>query len=323
MARRFSPEFNQEARKIVKGFNQRVRRAEARGAQNLPQTTSMRELKARFETESDLKKELSYLRQMTNNKEALGRHFLGQGSVTNWEFNYIKDNLEDLQTFYDVQIKLARARYKANPYDYGLRQQVITFEERREFLNRDINKLNYSELKTFRKYLTNYKDYNRRDMNYFSSFLKALDEMMGQAGVDKKLVEDFKKRINKIPPKLFIEIYRNHDVVNDIFEEIYKYLEKLGKAKHNMQAEDKLSPEDRAGYEATQEMFQKKFGNKRGYKTKKDEKIARDHIESLIRGVGDKVNMWEVEAIAGLHNVKDMEKMTPKERKMYDNWINR
>ena len=62
MARRFSPEFNQEARRIVKGFNQRVRRAEARGMKNLPQLTSMYELKARFTTEKDLKKELSWLK---------------------------------------------------------------------------------------------------------------------------------------------------------------------------------------------------------------------------------------------------------------------
>lgn len=315
MARRFSPEFNQEARRIVKSFNQRVRRAEAAGMRNLPQTTSMRELKARFTTEKDLKKELSYLRAMNTDKDALRRHFLGEGAITNWEFNYLKQNLKEVKTFTDVQIKMARARLADSPYDYGLRQEVLNLEQRREYLNRDLNKLTYSELKTFRKYTTQYKDAARRDQNYFSNYLKTLDQLMRQSDLPKSVISDFKKKINSIPPKVFIEMYRRHDIIDDLFEELYEYLESLGKAKRNV--ENKLTPEERAGLEATERMFEEKFG------TNEDDVNSRQEVVNTIKNVSEKFDVWEVEARAGFKKTgKDAKSsMTREEREMYDKFF--
>lgn len=315
MAKRFSPEFNQEARKIVKSFNQRVRRAEARGMRNLPETTSMRELKARFTTEKDLKKELSYLRAMNTDKEALKRHFLGEGAITNWEFNYLKDNLKEVKTFTDVQIKMARARLADSPYDYGLKQELFNLEQRREYLDRDLNKLTYSELKTFRKYTQQYKDAARRDQNYFSSYLKTLDQLMRQSDLPKEVVSAFKNKINKLPPKVFIEMYRRHDIIDDLFEILYEYLESLGKAKQHV--ENKLTPEERAGLEATERMFEEKFG------TDEDDVNRRQDVVDTIMNVSEKLNVWEVEARAGLVKTKEKAKdtMSLQEREMYDKFF--
>ena len=315
MAKRFSPEFNQEARKIVKSFNQRVRPAEARGMRNLPQTTSMRELKARFTTEKDLKKELSYLRVMNTDKEALKRHFLGEGAITNWEFNYLKDNLKEVKTFTDVQIKMAKARLAESPYDYGLKQEVLNLEQRREYLERDLNKLTYSELKTFRKYTQQYKDAARRDQNYFTSYLKTLDQLMKQSDLPKEVVSAFKSKINKLPPKVFIEMYRRHDIIDDLFEILYEYLESLGKAKQHV--ENKLTPEERAGLEATERMFEEKFG------TDEDEVNRRQDIVDTINNVSEKLDVWEVEARAGFKKTEKESKsnMTREEREMYDKFF--
>lgn len=312
MARRFSPEFNQEARKIVKSFNQRVRRAEARGMKNLPQTTSMRELKARFTTDKDLKKELSYLRRMNTDKEALKRHFLGEGAITNWEFNYLKDNLKQVKTFTDVQLKMARARLADSPYDYGLRQEVLNLEQRREYLNRDLNKLTYSELKTFRKYTEQYKDAARRDINYFDKYLKTLDQIMKQSDIPDSIVAEFKNKINKMPPKVFIEMYRRHDIIGDLFDDLYQYLESMGKTKQNV--ENKLTPEERAGLEASERMFEEKFGT---------DNAARQQVIDRVEAVSEKLNVWEVEARAGLTKTKKQAKtsMTPEEQEMYDKFF--
>lgn len=303
MAKRFSPEFNQEARRIVKSFNQRVRRAEARGMKNLPRTTSVRELKARFTTMSDLKKELSYLRKMNTDKEALARRFLGEGSITNWEFNYIKDNLEEVKTFYDVQIKMAKARYKANPADYGLKQQVINFEARREYLNRNLNKLTYSELKTFRKYLTNYKDYNRRDINYYDRYLGALDELMHQSGVDTDTIKQIRDKINKMPREVFIEMYRRHDVVDEIFQYVPSPKEDVIAAARKLEDEGLVDMTDPDNVRLNIE--------------------AQDipEINRKVNAVADKLDYWQLEALRGLIEKKDMEELTPKEQEMYDKYF--
>lgn len=290
MARRFSPEFNQEARRIVKSFNQRVRRAEARGMKNLPKTTSMRELKARFSTDKDLKKELSWLKQMTSNKEALGRHFLGEGSVTNWEFNYLKENLKGTKKFYDSQIEMARQRYQDNPFDYGLKQRVLDLEARRDYLNRDLNKLSYSELRTFRKYLTDYKDYERRDKNYYDTVLSTLDDVMNQAGIDQDIVREVKEKINSMDQDVFMEIYRTHNVIDDVFELSYMMLEKLGQSRRQQSVEDKLSPEDRKAYEEQEKQRLKKFRN-----------VEPSEVNQQLGNIVEHLDFWEVEAEAKLN----------------------
>lgn len=305
MARRFSPEFNAEARKVVRAFNQRIRRAEARGMRNLPETTSMRELKARFTTEQDMKKELNQLRKMIGNKEALGRHFLGEGSITNWEFNYLKDNLKEVKDFYNVQLKMAKARYKADPHDYGLKQQIYNLEARRDYLNRDLNNLTYSELKTFRKYTKLYKDYNRRDINYFDQYLKALDELMQQSGVDRATVKSIKKKINSLPPEVFIEMYRRHDVIDEVFRELYRLKDEA----ERQPVENLLSPEDRAAYELQQQVWLEKFEGES------------DYMQQKMEALDMKLDEWIVEAEAGLMTMPEESEFTTDELKIYNKYF--
>lgn len=308
MARRFSPEFNREAQRIVKSFNQRVRRAERRGIQNLPQTTSLRELKARFSTEHDLKKELGYLRKMNTDKEALGRHFLGEGSITNWEFNYLKDNLKEVKAFYNVQLKMAKQRYKDDPSDYGLKQQIVNLEARKEYLERDLNKLTYSELKTFRKYTNIYKDYNRKDINYFNQYLKALDELMGQAGVPKDRIKSIKEKINALPPDVFIEVYRRHDVIDEVFRELYK----LKDMEDNQPVENLLSPADRAAYEQQQRVWMDKFSQ-----SPSDQELFQDKMEAMDMLLDE----WIVEAEAGLMHMPEESEFTTEELRIYNKYF--
>ena len=294
MARRFSPEFNQEARRIVKGFNQRVRRAEARGMKNLPQLTSMRELKARFSTEKDLKRELGWLKQMTSNKEALGRHFLGEGSITNWEFNYIKENLQGTKRFYDKQLELARQRYKDNPFDYGIKQQVLDLEERRDYLNRNLSKLSYSELRTFRKYITAYKDANRKDQNYYDSILGALDDVLAQSGIDESVVGEIRDKIANMDKDVFLEMYRTHDIIGDLFDIAYQMLEKVGRSRRQQRVEDKLSPENRAIYEQQEKERLKKFRD-----------IKPSEVNNMAGKIVEHLDVWEVESAARIGKSKE------------------
>ena len=95
---KFSPEFNQEIYRTVRSFNQRVRRAEQRGLTNLPDLQSVAELKARYVTENDMKRELGFLRQMNLNRKSLDTvTTLGGAKMTEWEFQYMKQNIKPLR----------------------------------------------------------------------------------------------------------------------------------------------------------------------------------------------------------------------------------
>lgn len=218
---RYTPEFNAYARRVVKSFNQRVMRAEKRGLKNLPSLRSVRELKAMFTTEEDLKKELFELRKFNEDRKALDTKILGnEAKLTNWEYTYIRDNLGELKDYYNREIEKARKRYADQPYEPALRIDLTNLEQRREYLDRDLLELSKSELSTFRRYLNVYKARNRRDQNFYDQYFESFDFLMRVSGVPKEKINYIRTRINNLTPNQFYELYKQHDIMADLFNEI-------------------------------------------------------------------------------------------------------
>ena len=216
---RYTPEFNAYARRVVKSFNQRVMRAEKRGLKNLPSLRSVRELKAMFATENDLKKELASLREFNENRDALEQKQLGaETRLTKWEFNYIRENLDDLKAYYDRELEKARARYADQPFSMGIREDVLNLEQRRQYLDRNLLELSKSELATFRKYLSNWQGRNRRDINFYDRYFEGFDFVMRVSGIEKSKINYIRDRINSLTPQQFYELYKQHDVMGDLFD---------------------------------------------------------------------------------------------------------
>lgn len=219
--KKYDKEFNAYARRVVKSFNQRVLRAEKRGLKNLPSLRSVRELKAQYQTKDDLKRELSQLRQFNRDREALNYKQLGNETrLTNWEFGYIKNNLDELKSFYDREIEKAQQRAKDLPYSMGIREDLWNLEEKRDYLNRDLNELNKSELATFRKYLNQYKNRERTDNNFYQQFFETFDFLGRVSGMDKKDLKSIEQKINSLTPSQFYEFYKRYDSVSELFDYI-------------------------------------------------------------------------------------------------------
>lgn len=214
---KFTKDFNKEIYRTVKSFNQRIKRAEARGLTNLPERQSVAELKARYSTVKDLKKELGLLRSLNRNKDAL--HIVttkGGARLTKWEYDYMKKNLDPLKKFYDVMLKVGKNRFKNYPYNTALKEDVLNLERRRDYLNRNLTALTRSELLTFRRYLSKYKQYDKRTNNYYDLYLKDLDGVIRNSGFP-KIAKDVKKKLSNISPQVFAEVVKNHDFMHDIF----------------------------------------------------------------------------------------------------------
>lgn len=244
---RYTPEFNAYARRVVKSFNQRVMRAKKRGLKNLPSLRSVRELKAQFTTEDDLKKELASLRTFNESRDALDEKLLGEETrLTNWEFNYIKNNLTELKKYYNREIEKAKERYANEPFDMAIRDDVLNLEQRRQYLDRDLLELNKSELATFRKYLSLYKDRNRTDQNFYDYYFESFDFLARVAGVPKYQLNFIKQQINSLTPPQFYEFYRSHSEMKKFLDyvpspERGKYYGKL--REYEQQIKDDLAEE--------------------------------------------------------------------------------
>lgn len=216
---RYTPEFNAYARRVVKSFNQRVMRAEKRGLKNLPSLRSVRELKAQFSTEDDLKKELASLRTFNENRRALDTKLLGaETRLTAWEFNYIRDNMDDLKAYYDREIEKAKKRYANEPYDLAIRDDVINLEQRRQYLDRNLLELSKSELATFRKYLASFKNRNRTDQNFYEYYFDSFDFLARVAGVPKQQINHIKDKINSLNAEQFYDFYKQHTEMKNILD---------------------------------------------------------------------------------------------------------
>lgn len=286
--KKFNKKFNEEIYRTVKSFNQRVDRAEKRGIKNLPDRQRVSELKARYSTVNDLKKELGFLRQLNLNRRSLDTvSTLGGAKMSQWEYDYIKGNLEAVKKFYDTMLKVSKNRYGAYPYNTALKAEVLNLEARRAYLNRDLNALSRSELLTFRQYMRRYKQANRRADNYFDKYLKALGEVGKYNETNRKAVKDIRRKINSLSPALFEEIYKNHDIISDLFDSI-------------------ISP-------PTETEQTEKSKAKFDYY---DNRAVNDKIQVI----NSKLDIWIQEAEENLEKI-NLEGLTEEELEIYNNYI--
>jgi len=288
MARqKFDADFNDDIRRTVKSFNQRVIRAERRGMKNLPSRVSVRQLKARYTTKKDLKRELNMLKKMNQDPDAMKRRKLGDTWIVNWEYDYLKYKLSDVKDFYNVMIEMAKDRYQKNPDDIGLRDEYVNLEERVKILDRNLDDLSYSDLRTMRSYINRYETYGSRDNDYFDTYLSALQTMLENSNLDADTIRDIKAKVNQLTPQEFSELVRRHDVINDIFKyvespketfsEHVKALRNYGKLERALRKQD--------------ELWMAKFGVPMGTKNYKiSNKTTQDDIDNFLIGLRDEID---------------------------------
>lgn len=280
---KFTPEFNEELYRTVKSFNQRLRRAEARGLSHLPERQSVADLKARYSTVRDMKKELRQLRELNLNRDALNIVLTKGGArITKWEYDYIRKNLDHLKTFYDVMVKVGENRYKEHPYDTGLKQDLLNLQERRKYLDRDLKSLTQSEMQTFQRYMTKFKEYDKRQGNYYDLYMRDLDALVkntGNTGAAKRI----RDKINKLTPQEFQELIKIHDVMKDVFY-LINSPPSSGKSEKN--------------------------------RSKTDEFYDNEDLNTSIKNIDDNLDDWISEVRAGLEDV-NTEGLTEEELEVY------
>lgn len=214
---KFDTEFNNEIRKTIKSFNQKIRRAERRGEKGLPSYRSVKEFKAQFATKADAKKELAQLRTMLSNKQALQRRRTADGTISNWEFDYIAKNLRATDKWIAREIEKEKLKMRDYPeYLYATREKINRLLDEREIINRNLNTLTSDKLKTVESVINKYK---RKDLKTIAGreyFMKNLDALLHAQGVSKKEREQIQKDFADLTNEEFEEFYSRHDVVTDI-----------------------------------------------------------------------------------------------------------
>lgn len=212
--------FNDNARRIVKSYNQKLARARNRGLSYLPEKQSLRELRQQFPNRKDLANHLTQLEAFNK----MGKSAFdvvetdGGGKLSRYQYYYIKANLDDTKEFYFKQLDEARKVFGNDPYSIAKRDYVLNLEAKLNYLYRDIDSLDQSGIKTFQKYISHSMNAEIMKSKNFRSFLGGVEDIMDMLGYDKKTINTLYDKLEELTAAEFIKLYQESDLINRIYE---------------------------------------------------------------------------------------------------------
>lgn len=222
MASKFDPDFNAEIRRVVKNFNQKRNRAYRRGFSYLPNKAYVSNIKANFDTKSEIKKYLKELEKFNKMGDSALDIITTQsgGRISRYNLMFIKDNLKDTKAFFDRQIAEAEELFYEDQYSIARRDYLFNLQAKRKYLDLEIMQLNQSGLKTFDRYTKQALSYNKSNITAYKGFLGGVEDVMRRLGYDEKYISAFYEKMSNISPAQFIKMYRKSDLIARIYEMI-------------------------------------------------------------------------------------------------------
>ena len=220
MAIRYDDNLNKRLLSSVKNFNAKVRynKYKTRGKGMLPQTLSLKELKAKYSDKSraELEKQLK-LYQSFGSRESLQKA-TENSRISKWELNFFRTNYEKTFDFYNKEIA-DLSRIIGDKPEYYLQQhnRLQTLEDKRAFLQKDFESLTEDEIKIMRSVFSYAERSELVKKQGFKLYLEQLDRLLTLRQIPKAKREAFINKFNVLSENEFTELVRNEDLINRIY----------------------------------------------------------------------------------------------------------
>lgn len=218
MAIKFTPEYNKEIRNVVRNFNRKRNRAIQRGFRYLPEPLSTRELKSRYKTSRELRRELNYLKKFSASRDDALKivETSGGAKAIKWEYEHLKRNLRYAKDFYDREI--SDAIKLDTPLLIAKSEYINNLKAKRDYLDLEMSELTPSQLRTFRKTINGYLYANERNLNSYRNWMGEVEVIMRNLGYDNKTINEFFKGFDQLTPRQFLKMYQQSALVSRIYE---------------------------------------------------------------------------------------------------------
>ena len=223
-------------RRDVANFNRRRQTAIKAGLKSVPEKAYVSELKRRYDTRSDLDKELKLLNAFRRDSLAEIENSGGAKSIE-WDLQHIKANIKQAKEFYDKESEILSARVGRFP---GERDRLDTINRNREVLNYDLDYLDQEQFDSVKGSIAKYIRARNKMGAGYRGFLAEVDEVMNRVGIEENDKKVFFNKIKKLDQEDFFYLYENSDLIR----RIYDLLDSPIKGKSKMNASD----EDARGY---------------------------------------------------------------------------
>lgn len=213
MGIRFTPELNKRITRIVKNYNEKVRRAKRFGKINkseLPETVSIKSLKKSYSNRRDLEREL-------RNLELFSRKGVRTkiGNINAYEAKVFEENRVKAIHYFEKQLEYAKSKVKNNfP---GEMNHVRTLEANLNLLKTGLKGLDPSDYKSAVGYVNKYRQSFERQSSGYRGFLSEVDLIMQRLEIDKDTRDKFFEKFSVLNEEEFFEVYNKNELINKIY----------------------------------------------------------------------------------------------------------
>lgn len=215
MAIRFDSGYNKSIRSIVANYNQRRKRMIAAGYKHVPAPAKVSDLKARYETRSDLNKELNRLKNLGRGDVLKKIENEGGVKAVDWEFKYAKTNLKNAREYFSREYERVAKRVGKFP---GERQYLDAIQAKMNVLDMDINYMNQSQFNSAISAINEFAKSPSKRRAEYRGFLSEVDMVMERLGYSSEQRNQILNKFNKLTPSQFLYAYDKSDIIGRVYE---------------------------------------------------------------------------------------------------------
>lgn len=215
MAIRFDQKFNREIARIVKNFNNKVRRIEKLDRNLLPNTVLVSDLKKDYSRRSDLKRRLRELQKFSERgSETIIE--VGELTTTRYQFQLDKQRAALAKRNLTRQIREVQ---KVETSTQGLKSDYLqNLQYRRNYLNLKIKDLSKSQLKTRAKIIDQEENLRENQETFYSNIFQMLFRSAYQAGISQDRMLPLLNKLKQFTPYQLSQAVETHGVFKDFLD---------------------------------------------------------------------------------------------------------
>lgn len=212
---KLSQDLNAELRNTVRNFNKKVIRAEKRGFRNLPDLVKVSEIKSRYDTPSDIEREINRLRNFKRGDILTKVENSGGAKAIKWQFDYVKSNLNDAKAYFEKEYERVSKRVGRFP---GERLYLDAIVSKLNLLEQNITYMSQSQFRSAMSAVNEFYNAPIKRTAQYRGFLSEVDWVMTKIGISAEQRDRFFKKFNGLTPSQFLYAYDNNPLIDRVYQ---------------------------------------------------------------------------------------------------------
>lgn len=214
MSIRYDTSLTKNIQRVVRNFNQKVSRLERindkLGIYDLPDKISIKALKKSVTSRKELYRKLEDL-SLFSQRDIEKSIETASGTMSKYDYELLKKEQRRLKSYYTRKIH----SYQNLSPRIGGKKQIGTLktlgdeylqqlQKRREYLNKDITKLDKDHLEYFTKSIKNAINIEEKANRYYKTYVNDMYVKLGYSiGYDKEKLDYIQKKLKELTPQQF------------------------------------------------------------------------------------------------------------------------